>query len=179
MQGFASQGGNTARPAQPITQQTNYQDPGDITARQPIRNQFIPLRDLPPVGMEGFCPVSVAPPGPKQEGAWKKGDPRFGAVHRGRTYLFASAVEQGKFLADPDAFSPVLSGADPVIFAETGKLVEGKRKLGIAVPVGENRNEMYFFATPENLERFHKNPQQFTVIARQAMLKSETEQKSR
>ncbi len=177
VQGYAPQGSKPGQAALAQTQRATFQDPGDITAPQAIRNQFIPLRDLPPVGMDGYCPVSVAPPGPKLEGTWKKGDPRFGAVHRGRTYLFASAVEQAKFLADPDAYSPILSGADPVIFAEEGKLVEGKRKLGIAVPVGEGRNEMYFFATLENLERFHKNPQPFTVRAHQAMLKSETERK--
>ena len=159
-------------------QRTSFQDPGDITGRQPIRNHFIPLKDIPPIGMEGFCPVSVAPPGPNQEGVWKKGDPRFGAVHRGRTYLFASAAEQTKFLADPDAYSPILSGADPVIFAETGKLVEGRRSFGMAVP-RDGRNEMYFFATQENLLRFEKNPQQFAIIAHQAMLKGETERKYR
>jgi len=156
---------------------TNFQDSGDITGRQPIHNQFIPLKDIPPIGLDGFCPVSVAP-GPNQKGAWKKGDPRFGAVHRGRTYLFHSAAEQTKFLADPDAYSPMLSGADPVIFAETGKLVEGRRSFGTAFPQN-GRNAMYLFATQENLERFEKNPHQFAVIAHQAMLKGETERKYR
>jgi YHS domain-containing protein len=168
VQGYGPQGG----------QRTSFQDPGDITGRQPIYNNFIPLKDIPPIGLDGYCPVSVAPPGPKQEGAWKKGDPRFGAVHRGRTYLFHSAAEQTKFLADPDAYSPMLSGADPVIFAETGKLVEGRRSFGMAFPQN-GRNTMFFFATKENLERFEKNPQQFAVIAHQAMLKGETERKYR
>ena len=159
-------------------QRTNYQDPTDITARQPIRNVFIPLKDIPPIALDGYCPVSVAPQGPNQKGAWKKGDPRYGAVHWRRTYLFASATEQAKFLADPDAYCPVLSGADPVIFAETGKLVDGKRDFGMSM-VHNGRDEMYFFATKENLEKFWKDPRQFSTIAHQAMLKGETEQKFR
>jgi len=65
-----------------------------------------------------------------------------------------------------------------VIFAETGKLVEGRRSFGTAFPQN-GRNAMYLFATQENLERFEKNPHQFAVIAHQAMLKGETERKYR
>jgi protein disulfide-isomerase len=178
---FESQRGNDPhgfnRPdvAQPNMERTTFQDQADITGRQPTRNVFIPLKDIPPIGLDGYCPVSVAP-GPNQ--VWKKGDPRFGAVHRGRTYLFASATEQGLFLADPDAYCPVLSGADPVIFAETGKLVDGKRVFGISV-ANNGRDEMYLFATEENQKRFWKDPRQFSIIAHQAMLKGETEQKLR
>ena len=178
VQGYAPQGGNRAQPAQPTMQRATFQDPGDITSRQPIRNQFIPLKDIPPIGMEGFCPVSVSPPGPGKEGVWRRGDRRFGAVHRGRTYLFASAEAQDKFLADPDAYSPVLSGADPVIFGETGQLVEGKRLIGDVITVN-GRSEMYLFATPENRERFEKNQQHYSTLARQAMLKSETQPRLR
>jgi YHS domain-containing protein/thiol-disulfide isomerase/thioredoxin len=173
------QRGNYGQPSQTTMQRANFQDSGDITARQPIRNHFVPVKDAPPLGMEGYCPVSVSPPAPGKQGIWKKGDPRFGAVHRGRTYLFASAREQAMFLADPDAYSPVLSGADPVIFAERGELVEGNRTLGIAVSAGGDRSEMYLFATVENLERFEKNPKQYAVTAHQAMLRSETQRKYR
>ncbi|MCE9524892.1 MAG: thioredoxin family protein [Planctomycetales bacterium] len=171
--GFAPQGKNGAPPSQISMQRANFQDPGDITARQPIQNQYIPVKDAPPVGLEGFCPVSL-----KEASKWKKGDKQYGAIHRGRTYLFASAAEQQKFLADPDAYSPVLSGADPVIFAEQGQLVDGNRNYGVALPNGD-RSEMYFFATPESRDRFEKNPRQYAITAHQAMLKSETERKLR
>lgn len=157
-------------------QRATWQDVGDITApQQTIRNQYarIPVQDAPPVGLDGFCPVSI-----QQAGKWIKGDRQFGAVHRGRTYLFVSVQEQEKFLADPDAFSPILSGVDPVIFAESGKLVEGKRSLGVALPVG-GRSEMYLFATAESRDRFEKNPKQYAVTAHQAMLRSETGTKLR
>ena len=158
-----------------LTQKANWQDPADITApQQPIRNQFVRVEQAPPVGLEGYCPVCICPPGPGQDGQWKKGDRRFGAVHRGRTYLFASPAEQGRFLADPDAYSPVLSGADPVLFAESGQLVEGKRGYGIAY-----RSQMYFFASEESLKRFQANPYQYAVTAHQAMMRSETGTKFR
>jgi protein disulfide-isomerase len=142
----------------------------DITApQQQIRNQFVRVDQAPPIALEGYCPVSIYPPSPTQKGQWKKGDRRYGAVHRGRTYLFASPAEQGRFLADPDAFSPVLSGADPVLFAERGELIEGRRNFGIAY-----QNQMYFFTSEENLARFQAAPQQYSVNAHQAMMRSET-----
>lgn len=165
-----------SQPQIPAAQRATWQDAGDITApQQTIRNQFarIPVQDAPPVGLDGYCPVSI-----QQVGKWIKGDRQFGAIHRGRTYLFASANEQERFLADPDAFSPILSGVDPVIFAESGKLVEGKRSLGVALPVG-GRSEMYLFATAESRDRFEKNPKQYAVTAHQAMLRSETGTKLR
>lgn len=171
--GYAPQGGNNAQPSQPAMQRANFQDPGDITARQPIRNHFVPVKDAPPIGLEGYCPVTL-----REGSKWKKGDRQYGAVHRGRTYLFVSAAEQQKFLADPDAFSPILSGADPVIFAERGQLVDGSRNFGVSLPNG-GRSEMYFFATPESRDLFEKNPKQYAIHAHQAMLKSETERKYR
>lgn len=178
--GYAPQGGagGARTDLSQDMQRTNFQDQADITTRPPVRNHFIAIKDIPPIGMDGYCPVSVTPPGPKLKGAWKKGDPRYGAVHRGRTYLFVSAVEQAKFLANPDAYCPVLSGADPVIFAETGKLVDGKREFGMAL-THEGRDEMYFFTSEENLLRFNQNPGQFGTIAHQAMLKGETQTKYR
>jgi YHS domain-containing protein len=41
------------------------------------------------------------------------------------------------------------------------------------------RDEMYFFATKENLEKFWKDPRQYSTFAHQAMLKGETDRKFR
>jgi protein disulfide-isomerase len=131
------------------------------------------VKDAPPIGLEGYCPVTLL-----EGGKWKKGDRRYGAIHRGRTYLFISIAEQQKFLTDPDAYSPILSGADPVIFAERGQLVDGNRNFGVSLPNG-GRSEMYFFATAESRDLFEKNPKQYAITAHQAMLKSETDRKYR
>jgi protein disulfide-isomerase len=95
---------------------------------------------------------------------WTKGDPRWGAVHRGRTYLFSSPAEQQQFLANPDILSPILSGYDPVRFAQTGQLVEGKRQHGVFY-----RDRICLFADEAALHQFSKQPDQYVGAALQAM----------
>jgi protein disulfide-isomerase len=101
--------------------------------------------------------------------AWKKADPKFGAIHRGKTYLFASKEAQEKFLANPDAFTPVLSGCDPVRYAQQGEFVEGKRDFGLVYG-----KRIFLFADEASLNRFDQTPAAFAETAYQAMLKSET-----
>ena len=48
----------------------------------------------PPLGLDGFCPVQLT-----EKGVWSQGNRRWGAIHRGRTYLFAGPEEQRRFLA--------------------------------------------------------------------------------
>lgn len=123
--------------------------------------------DMPPLGLEGFCPVAVIEAlamGQADSTAWVKGDVRYGAIHRGRTYLFANAAHQQKFMANPDKFSPMLSGYDPVKFAEGGGLVDGKRKFGAM-----HEGQMFLFVDEASLIRFEKQPQTYMNPVRQAM----------
>jgi YHS domain-containing protein len=113
----------------------------------------------PPLGLEGFCPVALT-----ESTRWIKGDVRFGAIHRGRTYLFAAAADQQKFLSNPDKYSPMLSGYDAVKFQEQGQLVDGKRAHGIV-----HEGQMYLFSDEASLERFCQKPGAFTNTVRQAM----------
>ncbi len=139
----------------------------DITAPvnpQPAGMKFVAAAQAPAFGLEKHCPVTLA-----ETMKWTKGNPQFGAVHRGRTYLFASQQAQQKFLADPDRFSPVLSGCDPVVFAEQGKLAEGKRNCGSAY-----RGQMFFFVDAASRERFEKSPDVYAVPAYQAMMQADT-----
>jgi len=126
---------------------------------------------LPPLGMEGYCVITLG-----EKAAWTKGDKRFGAIHRGRLYLFANHEAQKKFLADPDRFSPALSGYDPVRFAETGQLVDGKRAHGIRL---ESNNQVYLFADEASLQKFQAAPRPFIDAVYQAMLKSDSQPKYR
>ena len=109
--------------------------------------------------MDGYCPVSLV-----EKSTWTKGDVRWGANHRGRTYLFTSATEQARFLASPDRYAPVLSGNDPVRYSERGELVAGSRKHGVFY-----HNQVYLFADEASLERFWGSPERFANIVRQAM----------
>ncbi len=102
----------------------------------------------PPLGFEGYCPVTM-----KKDWRWSKGDVRFGAIHRGRTYLFSSAEAQKTFLATPDAYSPVLAGADPVAAVDSRQAVPGVREYAV-----EYQGRFYLFANEKSLEKFWSDP---------------------
>ena len=109
-------------------------------------------------GLDGYCPVTLV-----EDFRWEKGNPAWGAVHRGRIYLFTSRENQQRFLAQPDFFSPSLSGLDPVAFSEHGARVEGKRRHGVFYG-----NHIYLFADEASLQRFSQAPDQYVNVARQA-----------
>ena len=112
-----------------------------------------------PTGMDGYCPVTLA-----EQSRWQLGDVRWGAVHRGRTYLFAGSGEQQRFLSNPDFYAPMLSGSDPVEYIERGNLVTGTRQHGVFY-----RQQVYLFSSEETLDRFWKSPERYHAAAYQAM----------
>jgi YHS domain-containing protein len=137
-------------------------------AQQPL----VPASQAPPIALDGFCPVTLLETvvrDPNDRSAWKKGDRNFGAIHRGRTYLFVSAEQQRKFLTNPDAFAPLLAGNDPVVFAERGQFVEGKRAYGIVTP----DRRIVLFADETSRNRFEQSPAAYSDAVQQAMLRSE------
>src|SRR5205807_7773950 len=77
----------------------------------------------PPLGFDGYCPVSM-----RNSWKWVAGDPRWGVVHRGRTYWFAGPDEQKQFWTDPDRYTPALSGMDAVLSVDHQQQVPGKRE---------------------------------------------------
>jgi protein disulfide-isomerase len=134
--------------------------------------QMIPVSQAPAIALDGFCPVTlreVMEGNPADRGAWRKGDRRFGAIHNGRTYLFASAEQQQKFLASPDAYAPVLSGCDPVLFAERGQMVDGKRAYGLIT----GDHQIYLFADESSLNRFKQAPENYAGAIQQARARTE------
>jgi thioredoxin-related protein/YHS domain-containing protein len=130
--------------------------------------QLVPASQAPPVALDGFCPVTLIETmsrSPEDRSAWKKGNVKFGAIHRGRTYLFTSVEQQQKFLADPDAYAPAFSGYDPVRYAERGELVDGKRAYGLITP----DKHVFLFADEGDLQRFRQAPTRYTAALQQAM----------
>jgi len=99
--------------------------------------------------LDGFCPVSLYE---KQQ--WLPGDRRWGAIHRGRTYLFTGPEEQRRFFTDPDRFAPVGSGNDVVLAAEQGRAVPGMREHGVFFG-----NRVYLFSSEESLAKFAEKPE--------------------
>lgn len=113
----------------------------------------------PPLAFEGYCPVSL-----KESKKWVRGNKLYGAFHRGRTYLFAGEAQRQQFMANPDAFSPVFSGNDPVKLLDESVEVAGSRKYGF-----EYRNAFYLFSSKETMERFARQPDHYSAGVRQAM----------
>ena len=140
--------------------------------------RLVPASQAPPIALDGFCPVTLVETvlrNPQDRSAWKKGDPQFGAVHRGRTYLFTSAEQQQKFLQRPDAYAPMFSGYDPVRYAERGEIVEGKRAYGLLTP----DQRLFLFADEASYNKFNQSPGNYISAARQAMLGSDAATKYR
>jgi YHS domain-containing protein len=113
----------------------------------------------PPLGLDGFCPVTLV-----KTSQWKQGDVRYGAVHRGRTYLFAGPEERKQFFERPDDWSPVLSGYDPVEYLDNGRMVSGHRAHGL-----EYGRHMFLFSSEATLEKFASSPRRYAIGVFQAM----------
>lgn len=113
----------------------------------------------PPLALDGFCPVDLC-----ERQRWTPGDPRYGLVHRGRTYLFAGAEQRDRFNADPDRYAPVLSGVDIVLAIERGQQMEGHRRHGVFY-----NGRVYLFSSEESLQRFAQQADFYADQALQAM----------
>jgi len=106
-----------------------------------------------PLGLEGYCPVTVA-----ERGVWVEGRAQWGVRHRGRTYLFAGPEQQQAFLYAPDRYAPALSGDDPVLAFDGGTSEPGRRAFGVTY-----QSRMYLFATPETRAQFAADPPRYTA----------------
>jgi len=113
--------------------------------------------------LHGKCPVSLI-----QNGQWVEGDTEWGIVHRDRTYLFSSKENYELFKTNPDRFSPILSGYDPVIFHDEGKLLDGLEENGVFM--GNNKQQhVVLFENPETRAKFQANPKVYLDTVRQAV----------
>jgi len=146
---------------------------GNQFQTQPPRQQVTVTSSSTPTSsqfaMDGFCPVTLV-----DQARWQQGDTRWGAVHQGKTYLFANQQCQQKFLATPDRFAPILSGYDPVYYAEKGQLIEGKREHGVFFA-----NRIFLFADEVALDRFSKHTEFYMARVREASLNPQQHQVNR
>ena len=114
----------------------------------------------PTVALDGYCPVTLV-----HQRGWLQGEKQWGAIHEGHIYLFAGPQQQQQFLANPELYAPLLGGHDPVRFAETGKLVPGKREYGLYV---DDPGPIALFSDEASLQRFHGNSSHYFNVIRQA-----------
>ena len=138
-----------ARPASPLAMATAAIAPATAVQQAPAADPYGSM----PLGLEGYCPVTLA-----ERGVWTEGRAQWGVRHRGRTYLFAGPEQQQAFLTNPDRFSPALSGDDPVLAIEKGKSLPGRRAYGVTY-----QSRIYLFASAENRAAFTANPERFTA----------------
>lgn len=118
---------------------------------------------LPQLGLDGFCPVSLRGDA-QQQGSWVAGDRQHGVVHRERLYLFAGSRERDLFLRNPDLYSPVISGYDPVILADHRQLASGRRDYGVVF-----QGRIYLFSSSATMQQFWRAARQYAAVADNAM----------
>ncbi len=113
--------------------------------------------------LHGKCPVSLI-----KDGKWVEGDAQWGIVHRDRTYLFSSQENYELFKSNPDRFSPILSGYDPVIFHEEGRLLDGLEENGVFMGKNEELH-IVLFENAQTRAKFQSNPELYLDTVRQAI----------
>jgi YHS domain-containing protein/thioredoxin-like negative regulator of GroEL len=118
----------------------------------------------PPLAFDGYCPVAL-----RTNHKWVAGNAQFGAIHRGRTFLFMGEEQRQQFLANPDAYCPVFSGVDPVLLLDKNQVVEGTRRFGF-----DYRGAFYLFSSQESMDQFKSKPDLYAAGVRQAMNRMET-----
>ncbi len=149
---------SAAKAAGEIANAPGSTNANDATLTSPSTQ--MPNEQKSPFALNGDCPVTLA-----KDGKWISGDPKFGCVHRGKTYLFASADYQQIFLNDPDQYSPLLAGYDPVVFFEQGELMEGNREHGVFM-TQNNQQVIVLFRNANTQSRFKTSPEKFLKAVR-------------
>lgn len=117
----------------------------------------------PKYALHGKCPVTLL-----AKSKWVSGDPKWGCVHRNRIYIFTTEQNLKIFQTDPDAYSPILAGYDPVIFQESGRLVDGLEKHGVFMGKPPHQR-IVLFANAQTRAQFQVQPKMYLEAVRQAM----------
>ena len=169
--GQLTQNPYVTQPQAPVQQPVMPQSPIQPTEAPTPESQYAAVPPTPPYqptssqrqlrakGLDGYCPFTLL-----SQKKWAKGDARYGAIHRSRTYLFVDEAAQQAFLAAPDRYAPMLSGYDPVAFRTSGQLVEGSRKYGLTF-----MNQVFLFESEDSLRTFEKSPELYLNTVHQAM----------
>jgi len=104
-----------------------------------------------PLALLGFSAIDL-----RDRQQWVAGLNEHQALFDGQLYRFADARQRDIFAAAPQRYAPVLGGDCMVTFAETGERILGELHYGL-----QYGQRLFFFAGPEQLKRFQKNPARF------------------
>lgn len=114
--------------------------------------------------LEGYCPVALS-----SESQWVEGDPKFAVKHRGKVYWMSSQSAMDTFLAKPDASAPILSGYDPLILLEEGRLVEGSIQYGLHEQVS---GTYLLFTSAEGKQKYWNDFDRYSKALKALLLKA-------
>ncbi|MBX3421391.1 MAG: DUF255 domain-containing protein [Pirellulaceae bacterium] len=97
----------------------------EVASSTKAANVNLPQSASGPPALDGYCPVSLK----RQQ--WLPGDMHLAVRHRGRVYLLSSQAAVDAFMQSPDDFIPTLSGNDPMLLLEEGRLSPGSTQHGL------------------------------------------------
>jgi protein disulfide-isomerase len=146
-----------SNPAGPVSEEAQRPLETQQTSTAPDPSKLPP--GAPPLGFDGYCPVSM-----RTAWKWVAGNPTYGAIHRGRTYWFAGPEEQQQFLTNPDYYGPALSGIDPVLAIDHRQSVPGLREHSL-----DYDGQFFLFSSEATLQQFTSSPERYASGVRQAM----------
>jgi YHS domain-containing protein len=69
-----------------------------------------------------------------------------------------------RFLANPDRYTPVLSGRDAVLAVEQGREVPGSTEFCVVYD-----DRLYMFSSAESIARFRQDPNRYALVANQPL----------
>lgn len=156
-----SRGGSEQLPGQP-----SLESAGSVP-QSIASNAADAVADMPKPAIAGYCPIAL-----RTSGGWVHGAAQFAVRHRGRVYWLSSEEARNEFLSDPDKQSPVLSGYDPMLLLNEGRLVEGSVQWGLL----EEVSGAFLFFSSEQLKQeyernFENNTRALAIIMQQAGVK--------
>jgi YHS domain-containing protein len=112
-------------------------------------------RKPPPLGLDGYCPVTLI-----HKYKWQLGDPQNDAVYEGRLYLFVGQKERALFQSYPDRYAPIRSGVDIVRLVDENREVQGERAHGLTY-----NGRIYLFDSKSTLDKFEAAPGRYTKLS--------------
>ena len=114
--------------------------------------------------LEGYCPVELS-----NNETWVEGKVEFAVKHRGKVYWMSSNDAMQKFLATPDDASPVLSGYDPLVLLEEGRLVEGNIQYGLHEKIS---GKYLLFSTSEAKKKYAEDFDRYSKALKALLIKA-------
>ncbi len=104
-----------------------------------------------PLAVYGFSAVAL-----RDQRQWIAGSEKSQVVFDGQLYWFADVRQREIFNAAPTRYVPALGGNCVVTYADTGNRAPGNPRYGL-----QHQQRLFFFAGPEQRERFRAAPERY------------------